>query len=579
MVMSESEPGASPREEEARPLIEEGLREASGIPHPIARLRHRSAWAYRLSRLDPVAAGPMLDELPEDEPFSRLQFLLALLQDRIHRGDSLLEPHATQAIDALHALEPEAGVRALNSISEAALELGDRDKEAAIALLRRLVPEIPPAKNEERDLTQPRALGCALLGEALLILGDGDGLTLLHEAEELVREMPGRDPIVVFLATAITEREPERAVALLETVENPAVRLEARLTAAEKLTDRELRGRVFDQAEADAAFIEHMRGPEALVRMGQALAVLEPERARGFFERALARSGDSEAQLRSLQWTGVASALAPADREWAATVFKSAVAAAEEEGDPVRRATALVVIADEMSGSFPREAAEVFQRGLDSAVGLQSMWEYAHLLDVIFRQDRSPYLDVSPATGLLDEVLARLSEDDPRIPGVFGLPEAAQLLLQVDTEKAVPVLHRWFSTAKAAGDSDAMIQAALTMGRVDPEARTTALTAVRDLLLSRIDCPAMGEFSRAVAPVAPDLVLSLANQIPDRRERTDALTSAAVYLYDQDAERALALIRDLERPVDRSLALLLLVDRLLGTGDRPQPQPLLEDLP
>ena len=44
-------------------------------------------------------------------------------------------------------------------------------------------------------------------------------------------------------------------------------------------------------------------------------------------------------------------------------------------------------------------------------------------------------------------------------------------------------------------------------------------------------------------------------------------------------DRALAILRALERPVDRSSALLRLVDRLLNLEDRPQPQPLLEELP
>ena len=44
-------------------------------------------------------------------------------------------------------------------------------------------------------------------------------------------------------------------------------------------------------------------------------------------------------------------------------------------------------------------------------------------------------------------------------------------------------------------------------------------------------------------------------------------------------EQSLALIGGLERPVDRSAALLRLADSRLGTCDRPEPQPLLEEMP
>ncbi|HTE17214.1 MAG TPA: hypothetical protein VK689_02405, partial [Armatimonadota bacterium] len=74
-------------------------------------------------------------------------------------------------------------------------------------------------------------------------------------------------------------------------------------------------------------------------------------------------------------------------------------------------------------------------------------------------------------------------------------------------------------------------------------------------------------------------IRQLAPRIPDRRERAEATAMAAVGLYARDPRESLALIRAQERPVDRSSALLALVDSLLHTEDRPQPQRLLEELP
>ena len=106
-----------------------------------------------------------------------------------------------------------------------------------------------------------------------------------------------------------------------------------------------------------------------------------------------------------------------------------------------------------------------------------------------------------------------------------------------------------------------------------------ALRKVRDVQTRRVDCLALGEFSRNVAEIAPEMVLDVAERIPDARERNEARTAAAVSLYEKEPERALAIIRSLQRPVDRSSALLRLADRLLGLSERPHPQPLLEELP
>lgn len=567
----------SPEHTEAGILVEEGLREAAAISHPVMRARHRMAWAFRMSALDPERAAEVLPELRED-PDASLELLLAILQDRVRRGDPDLEPHLAQAFAAGRSADPDRQVRLLNALSEAGIELAEREREAGLRLLHSLEPEATALAVLGEDTAQAAALACALVGEALLGLDQSAGLRLLDTAESLAGSLPARDAVTVFLANALVEVQPERAARMAAGIEDPSTRLEARLQLAPKIEHRDLRLRMLSEAEPDAAMVAHMRGPEPLVRLGHVLAGTDLEAARGLFQQAL-DGAEGTGQLKSLQWTGVAAAAAPFDREWAGEIFQQAVEAALSEEEVVRRVTTLVVIADEMAASHPREAAEVFARAMEEAEHLEAVWEYAHTLDLVFRSDRSPYLDVSSAESLVRKALARISEEDPRIPGVFGLPEAAQMMLQIDPEQAAAALRRWFDASARSGDTDSMTQAALGITRADPDAGQEALRATHDVLLCRIDCPAMGEFARSAASAAPELVLSLAPHIPDRRERTDAITLGAVRLYETEPERSLSLIRGLERPVDRSSALLMLVDRLLDTSGRPQPQPLLEDLP
>jgi hypothetical protein len=566
------------QQEQARELLREGQREASSIENPVARVRHEVAWMLRLSSFDPEAAAVLAVEI-EGDAEQRARLLLTVATDRALRGDTDLEPHYAQVIELLGEIPADAQLRVLNSLSEIAMDVAERDRDMALSQLRQLVPIARNLVVPDADFQQFRILASALIGEALLVLDDPQGRELLQEAETESAEVPGRDPIATFIANALISREPEHALELLATLQDPTGRLEARLQAAGAIEDPALRSRLFDQAEEDAYWVEHYRGPEALVRMGGALAELDPERATKFFQKALAGAEGSGAQLRSLQWTGVASVLAPVDREWALRIFADAEQAALQEEEPVRRVTALVLIANEMAEPFPREAQEIFDRALEVALTLDAMWEYAHLIDVIFHAERSQYLDVRPALPILEKVLERLSDDDPRIPGVLGLPEVAQAMMQLDRARGTEVLERWFRAASASGDSDAMTQAALMIHRTDPVRGRAALTEARDLLLRRIDCPSMGEFSRQASAAAPDLVLTVAPYIPDRRERSEAVNAAAVGLYSTDPAASLELVRQLERPVDRSLALMRIVDQLLDTRGRGEPQPLMEDLP
>ncbi|MFN3651555.1 MAG: hypothetical protein ACK47B_18420 [Armatimonadota bacterium] len=570
------DPGPAPTTEAGR-LLAEGLRSARGVGHPVARARHVAAWAHRISAQEPERAAALLPECGEDA-IERAQLLISVMRDRLRRGDSELEPQLGDLLALAREMELDDRLRVHNLLSEAAIEAADEHSEPARQVLHRLLPELETL-TVPGDLQQPRALAAALLGEALLMLEDEAGLALLDESERLTRELPHADPVLLFLAGAYADRDPARAADLVSGLQDPSQRLEARLQLAEKAGEGELREQLFQAAEEDAAWVEHYRGPEALVRVGQALTELSPERSREFFRRAVESAERNGPQLRSLQLTGIAGAVAGLDREWSREIFAQSEAAAGEEPELVRRLTALAVCADAMADPFPREASELFDRVLAQAEELDALWEHAHFLDVVLRDDRSPYLDVSGVKALLERVIARLTDEDPRIPGVFGLPDAARLMLQVDPEGSGPVLRRWLEAAEAADDPDGMTGASLTLRRIDEAAGDAALERTLRKVEERVDCLSMGQFAGAIAGTAPRLALQLSPRIQDRRTRAEATALAATHLYPADPDAALEAIRALERPVDRSLALLRVVDTLLGTSDRPTPEPLLQELP
>lgn len=563
-------------------LVAEGLTHAAALGNPIARARHLGAWALRVSKLDPGAAAALLPQIPAD-PLDRASLLVTVIGDRLRRGETDVTADVSAVLELARQCHPEAQLRVLNDLSERAVELAERDRPAALAMLETLIPAAKSVSLPEYDPhgtgMQPRVLACALLGEALLALEDPRGRALVEDAAKESEGLPARDAVAGFAATALLRLDPEPALALLDGMEDPGARLDSRLSALASVPEGVMRERVLAGATEDARLIAHWRGPESLVRLADAVSSFEPERARALFEEALAQVAGSGSQVRSLHQAGVASAVAGFDRDWALRLYSDSEESALLEDEPVRRVTSLAVIADEMSEPFPREAAAVFARAMEEAAGLEAMWEYAHLFDIILRADRSPFLDVSAALPLLEHALGRLSDEDPRVPGVFGIPEVARHLLQVDRTKGIEALQRWFRSAESGGDTDGMIQSAAGIYHSDPEAGRTALTRVRDYLLDRVDCPSMGDFSTAVAGLVPDLVLELAPHIPDRRLRGEAFAAAAIALYPSEPERAVGLIRGLERPGDRSIALMTIVDPLLDTSDRQRPEPLMEDLP
>jgi hypothetical protein len=561
----------------AAPLVDEGLREAGSLRNPVARSRHLAAWALRVSRLDPERAAALLNELPDD-PLSKAEALVVVAEDAVAGGYDAA-PLFDAVVSLARQMPADPRLRTLNALSEVAIGLAEREPDAAAGRLHEIAAEIEgwPAGDEAE--AQAQALGCALTGEALLALRDDRGRELLERAAALAEELPARDPIIGFVAGALADQEPERAVELALGIRSAEERLEARLQLLPRLTVGILPERLLEGAEADAEAIAHMRGPEALVRLGQAVMPLDPERGRKLFQRALETGESSNPQIRGLQWAGVAGAAAPFDRGWASELLAEAVTAVEAEPETIRRVTSFALMANEMAASHPEEAARLFDRAMEEAAGLEAMWECAHLLDVVLRPDRAPELDVSGIRTVIARALEWVSDEDARVPGVVGVPELARSMQQVDAAGAAAVYARWLEAARRAGDSDAMTEAALAISHWDLPASRAALEQARDLLLHRIDCTSMGEFCRRIAEQAPDLVLEVAPRIPDRRERAEALIAAAASLYPTEPDGALGLVRDLPRAADRSLALLTIVDRLLGTGGRPQPQPLLEEMP
>src|SRR5688500_18609152 len=147
---------------DAERIVAEGLKEAAAIGHPVGRARHRAAWALRLSALDPESAAAMAAEVADD-PGEGVRVLLAVIEDRLRRGDADLEPHFTRMLELARGADPDTRVRALNALAEASIELAERDREAALALLRKLVPEVDRLADLGAEYPQPQALASALI--------------------------------------------------------------------------------------------------------------------------------------------------------------------------------------------------------------------------------------------------------------------------------------------------------------------------------------------------------------------------------------------------------------------------------
>ncbi len=578
-------------------LVHAGLTAADEILDQELKARHRLAWLLRLSHVAPAAAREHADQWPDTEQRRRLRE--AILTESARAEDGALNPEFDLLLAEAASLPPGERLHLLNSLCEAAIQVGTRDEARARALIGRLLPGVrslkPESGSESETHADPQvyALGCALFGEALAALNDPAAGELLDAAEAAGETLMDPDPLRAFLVGTFVEHDAERAVGLAGRIYESGTRLDLRLQLLRKVTDPGLREALLTGAERDAATIEHMRGAESLVRVGQALAALcesaggetdpatrlDPARARDFFERAIEHGRACSGQMRALQWTGVAGALATVDAEWSSRVFSDALDAAHAEPELERRVVSLVVIAMEMAAGFPRRAAEIFAAAMQAAEGLSAMWEMTQVLELIFEGEASPFLDLSPARPLVERVLDRVADEDVHVPGVFNALDAARILASLDREAGATALATCFDRAAAAKDSEAMTGAALQLHRFDPERGLAAIRRCADLLLERVDCPAMGAYARDVAHLDPEAVLLVAAAIPDRREQADAVTAAACALSPTEPARAVQLILSLERPQDRSAGLMALFDQLPGVPAHVRPAPALQDLP
>jgi hypothetical protein len=587
----------------AQELLEAGFRAVAALEGDATRQAHLSAWLQRLSALDPDAAEARVTEIAEEPAQAHL--LLTIITDRLRGGSATLEPALSRMMALLRGADAESRMRMVNALSEAALEVSDRDPVAAADLAKRLVPEalsIPGASDSEPPACgcyhgqpepgQARALALALAGETLTILRNPEGPPILEQAWREAQGLSSREALTMFVVGALSESgDPQgisRAQELLQTVEDLASRLEATAKLAAKVSDPALRMALCGEVVAGALgesfrglLRDNPRGPEFLTRLGQALLTLSPPHGMALLTAAWEEAADATPQFRALQWAGIAATTAGCaegeQRERAADLFRQAIASLDEEPEAVKRVATRVVIANEMAGPFPSEAASLFERSMEDAQELEALWELAHVVELTFQADRSPYLEASAARPLLNAMLDRLQGEEFRMPGMIGLPDVARYMLQIDQEAALPLFRRWVESSAEAGDSDSLTQAAVVLDSIDPELSAVALREARKAVALRVDCMAMGQFARAIAPIAPRLALEVAPHIQDRRESADAASQAAVQLFRTEPAAALAVIEEIEQPLSRSYALLQIADTALGTSSRGLPEPIYEE--
>ncbi len=575
--------------ERAREWLEAGLAEAQAIGDELLRGQHLAAWQHRISALEPARAAQAAVALPEAA--DRAELLQDVIRDRVRLGLSVPEAEIAALLRCTDGFPASARVQVLNLLSETALTLAQHDREGARAIAGQLLPEaqnLPSPADEVAAIPGPhppppsagqsRALGCALVGETLMVLDDPRGRACLEEAAALARDLNARDAILGFVAGAFADADPEYALQLAAEVEEPAERLahQARLLARLDDTEqREARALALAQEALEPgsalAGAEQPRDPQVLARIAQEVAPVSTTAARVLLDAAREDAAGSPAQLRALQWTGIAGLLAVFDREASEALFRHSVEAAAEEPEAVKRATTWVVIANEMANPFPQEAAAVFARAVREAGELEATWELAHFLELVFQAERSEFLDIGGVRPLLDRIQQRVRDDDLRIPGLFGLPDVARCMVQLDGGAAETLLREWFAAARETGDTDGLAQAAMALQQFDPDGSTERLRVAREFFERRVDCTAMADFARLAAPIAPELVLESLDRIVHEGDRTEALISAGVHLLGRDPAAARSHIASLGSAEERSIGYLTGVDHLLGTGDRPRP--------
>jgi hypothetical protein len=480
----------------------------------------------------------------------------------------------TAAVEALSPVpDDDLQLELLNQLCEAAMAAAEPDPEYGRTLLRQLAPVIASLGGGEGGSAATQALAWALLGEALAALDDPGGESMLERAAALSEGLPVRDHVLTFVAQSLGATDLRRAIELAGAIESPPLRFDTRLGLLQRAQSAGVpaAAELLPKLEADTAQLDEFRQIHALARLGTVTGAADAAAARRLYEAALAAVPNEQPQLRALQLAGLAASASAWDADWAARLYDQALAAARDELEPVRRVVAQIAVAYQMAQAEPAAAQPFLDAALRDAPALSATWELAHVLEVLLDPRGRPEMDLQAAVPLLEAALARVTDDDPRVPGVFGLPEAAHAFMQVDPQRAVAVCRRWLRTAQRAGDAEGMIEAALGIRHADPAAGEQALHEVALGLTERGDAFAMSQFARAAAGADPRLAAAVASVIPESREQSRALAGAAAALWESDPDRAGELIGELPTPDERSAAMLAIFDRAAGTANLPRP--------
>lgn len=557
---------------ELQSVFDCGFEAARAIEAREDRESHLSAWLLRLSRVDPATASELPDGMNGDV-FLGATLLTRRAQFEAEAGARATDLHWRDAVRRLELLEqPGLRLDLFNDLCETAIGVGEDDRGRALGLLASLGP-IAEQAGSEYDGGATKALACALLGEAMLVLGDPAGVPYLEVAEGLTPDLGNADQILAFLSQTHAARDPHRAMGIVRCMRDAGQRLNARLAVLERASDvsDEVFLRMLDEAAGDVHHVEEMRRVEALARIAARAGVRDPKLLRQYFEQALGQMDGMPAQMRALQLAGTAAAVWENDESWARAIYEQSLAAARDEPEAARRVVALIAIAYQMGHTDPGTAQSTLNDALDQASNLEAMWETAHVLDVLLDTRGRPDLDLSAALQLLEASVGRVSADEPRLPGVFGLPEVVRAFSQLDSDRAAMLALQWFESARDRDENDGVLDAALWLARLDPLRGDSALREVLCGLIDRNECVGISHFCGAVAEFCPELVAEVALRLPESKERTRSLAAAMAANWSPNPLIARRLLTEIPEATERSGALLTLVDRCLGTGEMERP--------
>lgn len=552
-----------------RELLSRGWGDASDVPAPEVRAEHQHAWLLRAALIDPELAVRWLAEVDADASV-RARVLSERAARRLAEASPETGPAWSEAVAALRAV-PETGLRLelFNDLCEAAIRAAERDPGEALARLRELRPLLDDLEEGDEEAATSRALGLALMGEALAVLDDPEGAPLLERAVSESDALPAREHVLTFAVQSLAGRQPDRARELAARLTDPYSRFEARLNllrrhgsaAADLLPD----------VRADAALLEESRQPEALARLGAVVGLFDPAAARALYGKAAELLAEMAPQLRALHLAGIATSASAWNEALGSELYEEAVRAVRSEPERVRQVVALAAIAYQVGERQPELAQALLEESFRGALSLEANWEIAHALEILLDARRPAGLDLSGAQPLLEAALARVGEDDLRLPGVLGLPEIGRGMLQVNPRRAAQLFEEWLERAAATGDAEGMVHASLSLFTLDREAGRRALIGAARQLAERADCFSLTQFCWTAGEAAPDATRVIALAIPESRERTRALGALAAVAWTTDPAEAGLHIALLSDPEERSVARLRIVDRTAGTDDLPRP--------